>query len=461
MVRLLRIGAAVMALGFPAVALCQDVEERRSRTAIMLHRGAADLAVENTLSAIEAAILAGGDGVEIDLRADRGGKVVLMHDPWVDRVLDCVGPVSDWHIAELRLYPFRKPLVLTRTDERVPTLRQALELIKKHNALIHLDIKVPGHDAEIRQLLEKHGLRGNVVTVNPFNHEAVIADSRVQLLPSQGAVIHGKNDYDAESFQPLLTRPSKGTLLVDDPRCAAALLGRESKPFELSDLPHPMIPVGFVDPRAEAALQVLINRERVEKAVEQETADPPFQAEDRWWVVGRLAAGGWDAPSSIRDELGEALEADSDDLDAIEAAGELALRRATPLLIERLQQIPAAAEFVPPRDQKIRLRAALAKALGKIGDPLSIAPLRKAARTESLSLNGAWQGLDGAEAVKALARIDAAGNVDIFREIIWDDDPRLEAMVENEEQPWYLREQRNWWNFRIKGEAFIALGQAG
>ncbi|MEM7013924.1 MAG: hypothetical protein AAF585_20885, partial [Verrucomicrobiota bacterium] len=28
-------------------------------------------------------------------------------------------------------------------------------------------------------------------------------------------------------------------------------------------------------------------------------------------------------------------------------------------------------------------------------------------------------------------------------------------------QPWYLREQRNWWNFRIKGEAFIALGQAG
>jgi glycerophosphoryl diester phosphodiesterase len=50
-------------------------------TALIGHRGAAALARENTLEAIEAAAAAGVDGVELDVLRARDGHLVLAHGP--------------------------------------------------------------------------------------------------------------------------------------------------------------------------------------------------------------------------------------------------------------------------------------------------------------------------------------------------------------------------------------------
>jgi glycerophosphoryl diester phosphodiesterase len=58
------------------------IELRRSGRPLLIgHRGAAALAPENTLAAIEAASRAGVDGVELDVLPDRNGRVVLAHGP--------------------------------------------------------------------------------------------------------------------------------------------------------------------------------------------------------------------------------------------------------------------------------------------------------------------------------------------------------------------------------------------
>lgn len=99
------------------------------------HRGAAGAAPENTLPALEHAVTAGADAVEVDVQATRDGELVLLHDDTVDRTTDGAGPVEAITLAQVRgldaghawtpdrgaTYPFRGEGV------RVPTLDEALD----------------------------------------------------------------------------------------------------------------------------------------------------------------------------------------------------------------------------------------------------------------------------------------------------------------------------------------------
>src|SRR5438132_7158722 len=70
-------------------------------TALWGHRGAAASVRENTVAAFEAAVAAGADGVELDVRRAADGRLVVHHDelppelpPWVptlDEALDACG----------------------------------------------------------------------------------------------------------------------------------------------------------------------------------------------------------------------------------------------------------------------------------------------------------------------------------------------------------------------------------
>lgn len=101
------------------------------------HRGAAGAAPENTLPALEHARDVGADAVEFDLQVTRDGRLVLLHDPTVDRTTDGSGEIGALPLAEVRRldaghaftpdrgrsFPFRGRGV------RVPTLEEALEVL--------------------------------------------------------------------------------------------------------------------------------------------------------------------------------------------------------------------------------------------------------------------------------------------------------------------------------------------
>ena len=56
----------------------------RSRPAVHGHRGARGLFPENTVASMRAAIAAGADGIELDVRLTGDGEVIVWHDPRVD-----------------------------------------------------------------------------------------------------------------------------------------------------------------------------------------------------------------------------------------------------------------------------------------------------------------------------------------------------------------------------------------
>lgn len=111
---------------------------------VIAHRGCWKQTSENSLDAIRACIRAGVDMVELDVRATRDGKLVLMHDDSVDRMTNGVGKVADIDWAQLRKLRLREgrggsaPL----TRRRIPTFEQALR-VAKNRILINVDAKAP------------------------------------------------------------------------------------------------------------------------------------------------------------------------------------------------------------------------------------------------------------------------------------------------------------------------------
>jgi len=70
---------------------------------ILAHRGSpATSASENTIAAVTAALDAGADGVEVDLRLSADGVLVLSHDADLGRLSGLPLPVADRSWDELR-----------------------------------------------------------------------------------------------------------------------------------------------------------------------------------------------------------------------------------------------------------------------------------------------------------------------------------------------------------------------
>ena len=68
------------------------------------HRGASGkgLAPENTLPSFERALEIGADAIEMDVRATRDGRVVVIHDETLDRTTDRTGAISKLTLEEIK-----------------------------------------------------------------------------------------------------------------------------------------------------------------------------------------------------------------------------------------------------------------------------------------------------------------------------------------------------------------------
>ena len=95
---------------------------------IIGHRGASVVALENTMPAFEAAIAAGADGIEFDVRLSSDGVPVIIHDDTLTRTHGVRRRVVDLRVEDLRSFG-------------VPSLRDLFELMTGNGLLLCLEIK--------------------------------------------------------------------------------------------------------------------------------------------------------------------------------------------------------------------------------------------------------------------------------------------------------------------------------
>ena len=101
-----------------------------SRPLVFAHRGGSALAPENTLAAFENAVALHADGVELDVRASRDGRVVVHHDSTLDRTTTLQGPVERCTTAEL-------------VHVHVPELSTVLQVCRDLRVIVEIKVNDP------------------------------------------------------------------------------------------------------------------------------------------------------------------------------------------------------------------------------------------------------------------------------------------------------------------------------
>lgn len=122
------------------------------------HRGARAYEPENTLLSFKKAMELGVDAVELDVRKTKDNEIVVIHDADVKRTTNGEGLVSELTLKEIQGFVADK-------DQRVPTLEEVLNLVDD-KVKVFIEIKETGFEAKLLELLEKTGLKKNVVLVS-------------------------------------------------------------------------------------------------------------------------------------------------------------------------------------------------------------------------------------------------------------------------------------------------------
>lgn len=144
------------------------------------HRGLHDnqgKAPENSLKAFRLAVEA-GYGIELDIQLTKDRVPVVFHDYTLQRICKVEGKVKDFTLQEL------KRLTLCNSDQTIPTLQEALEVVKGKVPLI-IEFKIERMDlslcTEAMKVLEKYDGEYCVESFHPLalrwfkkNHKEIV-----------------------------------------------------------------------------------------------------------------------------------------------------------------------------------------------------------------------------------------------------------------------------------------------
>lgn len=142
------------------------------RTLNFAHRGASQIAPENTLAAFELAVQQGVDGIELDIRICRTGEWVVIHDSRVNRTTNGRGFVRSKSIEELRHLDAGAVFHPHFANERIPTLAEVLDWAR-NRVLLNIEIKSLARaekcaELQLLHLLRRHGVRRQCL-ISSFN----------------------------------------------------------------------------------------------------------------------------------------------------------------------------------------------------------------------------------------------------------------------------------------------------
>jgi glycerophosphoryl diester phosphodiesterase len=159
---------------------------RKKGLVVFAHRGGGGRWPENSMFAFQHAAELGVDGLELDIHSTADGELVVIHDPFVDRVTNGRGAVRQMSLTELRQldagywwtedgghsYPFRGQGIT------IPTLAELLKTFPHHWINIDIKQKDPPIVQPFVEMLRTYGMV-NQVCVGSFHTPTVNAFRRL------------------------------------------------------------------------------------------------------------------------------------------------------------------------------------------------------------------------------------------------------------------------------------------
>ncbi len=217
----------------------------KSEKIVVAHRGGAFLGPENTLLCIEKGMEAGAEWIEIDVHLSKDGKVVVCHDPDVDRTTNGRGYISRMTYEQIRSLKVVDDDG-NETDQHVPLLQEVLSLIKGRAKLL-LEIKhsrhsLPGIEKACLDCVKECGMMDQVV-FQSFDDDvietvhALCPQMRVEKLLYFGASL----GFDFEKYDYVASFNVFHRLVSDSFINAVHEKGKEVKVWTLNKYKEPLV----------------------------------------------------------------------------------------------------------------------------------------------------------------------------------------------------------------------------
>ncbi|KAJ1480980.1 PLC-like phosphodiesterase [Baffinella frigidus] len=148
------------------------------------HRGAKDIAPENTIAAMRAAKAVGTTCVEVDVMLTKDGVPVIHHDNTVDRCTTGAGRLQDLNWAELRELDVGSHFCPDFKDERIPSLKEMVEVCWALGLDLNIEIKHSNDDAALVPTEEERLREVELATVTCLTLLSLDADPERVFLSS-------------------------------------------------------------------------------------------------------------------------------------------------------------------------------------------------------------------------------------------------------------------------------------
>jgi glycerophosphoryl diester phosphodiesterase len=194
-------------------------QAQKPQIVVIAHRGEHLQHPENTLAAYQAAIDAGADYFELDVRTTSDGKLVLSHDGNVSRRTNGKGDISKLTFDEVRALDAGIKSGPQFTGTKVPTFDEALDLARGKIG-IYVDLK-SAPSQELVKHIEDHGMVDNVVIYTGLSQGKEIQklNPKLKIMPEAGTAEGAKHlierlhppvmAFDEADFKPDVIRVAK------------------------------------------------------------------------------------------------------------------------------------------------------------------------------------------------------------------------------------------------------------
>lgn len=165
---------------------------------IIAHRGAEDLALENSFESFRMAETLGADAIELDVHASRDNRIVVIHDTTATRVGASDSPHLNSPIASLTLAEIRE--IRLRDGSRIPTLEEVLEEV---SLPLQVEVKAAGAVPALAELFERKPESLRRVLFISF-HDIILRELAVRLPESRlGVLREPARIFDLKIFEEL------------------------------------------------------------------------------------------------------------------------------------------------------------------------------------------------------------------------------------------------------------------
>ncbi|WP_308008955.1 glycerophosphodiester phosphodiesterase [uncultured Fusobacterium sp.] len=170
------------------------------------HRGFSGKYPENTMLAFKKAIEFGADGIELDVQLTKDEEIVIIHDETIDRTTNGKGLVSDYTYEELCKFDASFIYHGQMGFNKIPTLREYLELVKDKNIVTNIELKTGileyiGIEEKVWELIQEYKIEKKVI-ISSFNHYSILRmkelapDLKYGLLSESWLINAGKYAHD-------------------------------------------------------------------------------------------------------------------------------------------------------------------------------------------------------------------------------------------------------------------------